>query len=200
TTLAAAALVAVTALSITFAVSQFRSQAELTTAYDDLQEALHSSQRLAAELALDKGQLLGEQEEAGQALLWVARSLTLAPADAGKLQSAIRTNLGYWRGRINPLRAILRHDAPVWKVSFTPDGKTLLTGSANGTARTWNATTCEPIGKPIGDPLTQPVNIFAVALSPDGKTVLTRGTENTALNTARLWDVASGKLVWNRQL
>src|SRR5439155_1910122 len=42
TGLAVAGLMAVTAISIAFAVAQFRSKAELTTAYDDLQEALHS--------------------------------------------------------------------------------------------------------------------------------------------------------------
>src|SRR5439155_9353169 len=166
TGLAAAALVAVTALSITFAVSQFRSKAELTTAYDDLQEALHSSERWVAELALDKGQFLGEQGNANGALLWMARSLKLAPADAGDLSVAARRNLGAWRGRIYPLRAILRHKAGWCDVAFTPDGKTLLTGLPNSTAQLWDPTTGEPIGEPIGEryPHSGAV-IFAVAFS-----------------------------------
>jgi WD40 repeat protein len=187
--LAAAGLVAVTVLSIAFAVAQFRSKANLKTALD-------KSQRLAADVALNTGQLLGEQGKANEALLWMAQSLKLAPADAGELQSAIRTNLACWRRQINPLRAILLHEAPVWAVSFTPDGKTILTGSENGTAQLWDAATSKQISKQIGDPLTDSNGVFAVALSPDGKTVLTRGTQNTA----RLWDAASGKRIWNRQL
>ncbi len=160
TGLVAAAVLMVTALSIAFAVWQSRSNANLTTAIGNLsleqgrtQTALDNTQRLAAELALDKGQLLGEQEDANGALLWIARGLKLVPADAGELRSAARSNLGYWRTRINPLRAILRIDAEVWAVAFTPGGKTLLTGHPNGTVQLWDVTTGRPIGKPIGEPL-----------------------------------------------
>ena len=80
TGLAATALVAVTAISIMFAVSKFRSNANLAAAYDDLSHeqqqtkaALNKSQRLAAELALDTGQMPGERGEANQALLWMAQ-------------------------------------------------------------------------------------------------------------------------------
>jgi eukaryotic-like serine/threonine-protein kinase len=99
---AASALVAISVLSITFAVLQFRSKAKLAAANEDLsleqehaKAALNKSQRLAAELALDKGQLLGEQEDANGALLWIARGLKLTPADAGDLKSLARSNLEY---------------------------------------------------------------------------------------------------------
>jgi hypothetical protein len=198
--LAVAALMAVTAISITFAVAQFRSKAYLAAAYQDLSHELNTSQRLAAELALNTGQLIGEQGEPSRALLWVARSLKLAPADARELQSAIRINLGYWRTRINPLRGILRHDAEVWAVAMTPDRKTLLTGHPNGTVQFWDVATRKQISKQIGDPLTHPADFFAVAFSPDGKTVLTRGADQTV----RLWNLHTGnpvgKLVCDRPL
>src|SRR5207302_6895826 len=120
TGLAVAAVMTVTALSSAFAVSQSRSNAKLTTAYDELsheqgrtknaydalsleqhrtQTALDNSQRLAAELALDKGQLLGEQGDANGAILWTARSLKLAPTDKGELRALARSPLGHWRTR-----------------------------------------------------------------------------------------------------
>jgi WD40 repeat protein/tRNA A-37 threonylcarbamoyl transferase component Bud32 len=204
TGLAAAALVAVTVLSITFAVSQFRSKAELHTAYEALgheqqrtQEALHGSQRLAAELALDKGQVLGEQGNANGALLWMARALKLAPADAGDLRAVIRRNLGAWRGRIYPLRAILRDKDRVFGVAFGPDGKTLLTATPDSTGQLWDTGTGEAIGERIGAPFgPSPTKDFSVALSPDGSTMLAGGPDNTA----RLWDVPTRKLLWSRPI
>jgi hypothetical protein len=190
TALAAAALVAVTVLSITFAFSQFRSKMEL-------QQALHSSQRLAAELALDKGQLLGEQGDANGAMLWIARSLMLAPPDAGALSLLARRNLGAWQGRIYPLRAILPHPAQVFAVAFTPDGNTLLTGTADSTARLWDATTGEQIRKPVGQPIPHPGGaMFGVAFSPDCKSMVAGGPDNTV----QLWDMATGELIWSRRL
>src|SRR5687767_13087657 len=49
--------------------------------------AVRETRYLAAELALDKGQSLGEAGDADQALLWLARSLKLAPPDATALQA-----------------------------------------------------------------------------------------------------------------
>jgi WD40 repeat protein/tRNA A-37 threonylcarbamoyl transferase component Bud32 len=203
TGLATAALVAVSVLSITFAVSQLRSKTSLAAANSDLsleqkhaKAALNSSERLATELALDKGQLLGEQGEANEALLWMARSLKLAPADAVELQSVARSDLGSWRTRINPLRAILRHDAEVWAVAFTGDGKTILTGDSNGTVQLWEAFTCELIGKRIGEPpLRSGAQVFRCAFSPDGKSFLTGGADCTA----RLWDIATGTVTWKEE-
>ena len=205
TGLAATALLAVTAISILFAVSQFRSNANLAAAYDDLsheqqhtKDALNKSQRLGAELALDTGQMLGERGDANQALLWMARSLKSAPADAGELQSVTRSNLGYWRTRINPLRAILPHEAFVMAVAFMPpDGKLLLTGDANSTVQLWDAATGKRIGKRIGEPLphSESSNHFCVAFSPAGNSFL-RGAESTA----QLWDVATGTQVWKGEL
>jgi WD40 repeat protein len=208
TGLVAAAVIAVTALAFAFAVSQSRSNATLTTAYDALgveqertQTALDNTQRLAAELALDKGQILGEQGDANGALLWMARSLKLAPADAGELQSAARSNLGYWRTRINPLRTILSIDAGVWPAAFTASGKTLLTGHSNGTVQLWEVTTGRPIGKPIGEPIKQSGgNTFSVAFSPDGKTFLSGHSGYGTGSTAQLWEVATGTRVWKQDL
>jgi WD40 repeat protein len=68
-------------------------------------------------------------------------------------------------------------------VAFSPDGKTVLTGSADNTAQLLDAAT----GRPLGPPLTHQGVVRAVAFSPDGKTVITGSLDKTA----RLWDVAT---------
>ncbi len=68
-------------------------------------------------------------------------------------------------------------------MAFSPDGKTVITGSEDGTARLWDAST----GRPLGPPLTHQGAVRAVAFSPDGKTVITGSRDGTA----RLWDVAT---------
>ena len=94
----------------------------------------------------------------------------------------------------------MTHQGAVRGVAFSPDGKTVLTGSADSTARLWDAATGRPLGLPManhgGDALLRGANftvvrgaVFAVAFSPDGKTVLTGSQDKTA----RLWDAATGR-------
>jgi hypothetical protein len=72
-------------------------------------------------------------------------------------------------------------------VAFSPDGKTILTGSSDHSARLWETAN----GQPIGEPLLHGDRIRSVAFSPDGRTVLTASFDQTA----RLWDAATGKPV-----
>ena len=48
-----------------------------------------------------------------------------------------------------PTQGGLSHDGPVEAAAFSPDGKTVLTGGDDGTARLWDAATGQPIGQPI---------------------------------------------------
>ncbi len=73
------------------------------------------------------------------------------------------------RRRASPSDSPCRIDEAVWAVAFSPDGKTVLTGNADKTARLWDVAT----GRPIGLPLTHQSAVDAVAFSPDGKAVLT---------------------------
>ncbi len=44
---------------------------------------------------------------------------------------------------------LLQHEDDVTAVAFSPDGKTVLTGSHDHTARLWDARTGAPRGKPM---------------------------------------------------
>ena len=84
----------------------------------------------------------------------------------------------------------LTHKKGVTSLAFSPDGKTMLTGSDDGTARLWNSINGEPVGKALQ---LSSGSVMAVAFSPDGRTILTGGAGED--NTARQWDTRSGKPV-----
>jgi hypothetical protein len=85
------------------------------------------------------------------------------------------------------LMVTYRHNRSVLSVAFSPDGKTVFTGSDDGTARLWNAET----GQPLGIPMKHEQLVSSVAFSPDGTQVVTGSYDGTA----RLWDAATGNPV-----
>lgn len=75
------------------------------------------------------------------------------------------------------------HTNLVLSLAFSPDGKTLASGSADKTAKLWDTRTGEVLQTPV---MRHANYVFAVALSPDGRTLAT----GSADKTARLWDIA----------
>jgi WD40 repeat protein len=99
-----------------------------------------------------------------------------------------------------PLRRVVREDAAVNGVAFSPDGQTFLTGSGDriagkGRAQLWETAT----GNRVGPPREHDATVLSVAFSPDGLTFLTGSMDQGA----RLWprDAAQpalrvGHLAW----
>ena len=68
---------------------------------------------------------------------------------------------------------------------FSPDGKSILTGSEDQTARLWDGTT----GTPLGRPMRHNAAVYLVAYSPDSKTIATSSLDRRAL----LWDAVTAR-------
>lgn len=85
----------------------------------------------------------------------------------------------------NPLAAPFEHQGPVTCAVFSPDGKTVLTGSLDGTARVW------AVGdvKAIGQFLCSQTNVAAAAFSADGQSLLAEYGDETV----QAWDVSAAR-------
>jgi WD40 repeat protein len=93
-----------------------------------------------------------------------------------QVQSILRDAIGDARER-NLLQG---HEGEVISVAFSPDGKTIVSGSWDGTIRLWDSS-----GNAIGQPFKGHENrVNSVAFSPDGKTIISGGEDGTI----RLWD------------
>jgi eukaryotic-like serine/threonine-protein kinase len=131
-------------------------------------------------------------EDTVTGLRWLARGLMVlsktsldAYPDRSRLEFAFRANLATRMNRLSRPRArLLTPGMVINALDISPDGKTIITGSTDTTARLWDAAT----GRPIGVPMVHKGGVFRVAFSADGKKVLTDES-----NLVRLWDAATGK-------
>ena len=65
----------------------------------------------------------------------------------------------------------IEHQSEVWSVAFSPDGRSILTGSADGMARVWDG----EVGQHVGRPLDFGGDVGMLAFNPDRKTLLAGG-------------------------
>ena len=85
----------------------------------------------------------------------------------------------------------LRHDGPVRSVAFSSDGRQILTGSWDGTAKLWDSTSGDLLRTFEG----HTNYILSVAFSPDGQRIVTGSRDQTA----KVWDAATGNVRHSRR-
>jgi WD40 repeat protein len=80
-----------------------------------------------------------------------------------------------WRVCHNDKAELRGHDASVYSVAFSPDGKTLASGSEGQTVKLWDARTGQEMATLKG----HTDYVSSVAFSPDGKTLASGSWDNT---------------------
>lgn len=119
----------------------------------------------------------------GRRLLTVAHNNTARVWDA-VTGGAITPLLRHESGAVRP-GELFAGMHPLW-ADFSPDGRRVVTGSVDKTARVWDVET----GVPITIPLVHPDWVCWVGFSPDGALVVTGCKDGKV----RLWNSTSGAL------
>ena len=92
----------------------------------------------------------------------------------------------YWQRQMHlELRALRGHTGPILAVAYSPDGRRIVTGSADNSARVWDSETGQELF-----PLTgHSDSVRSVAFSSDGQRIVTGSWDRTI----RVWEAATGR-------
>ncbi len=136
------------------------------------------------ELATVRG-LLAQAEVARGSDIRLALQLSVA---AQRIRPTMETRTSLYTALTStPLTATLAgHTNHVLAVAFSPDGRTLATGSADHTVGLWDITN-QTRPTRVATLTGHTSVVFAVAFSSDGRTLAT----GSADNTVRLWDITN---------
>lgn len=105
--------------------------------------------------------------------------------EGGARDTAVRFLIPWLETALDREVAALVHDAPITAVAYSPDGRRILTGGGDGSARLWDAASGTRLWALEG----HRDQITAISWSPDGKRALTLGRDGSA----RLWDTEAGR-------
>jgi WD40 repeat protein len=214
---AAAAVLAIAALGVAFALSTAGKNRDLEAANEkessareaanrsaevarDAEQAARRNERAALrELAsshFDRATALSEQGEVGQGLAWFAESLRVAnTAGDADLESAVRESMAAWRHQLHGLARVQPLTFTALAAAFDRRGEffalageTRAGGHAGGTVQFFRAGDGEPLDRSI----TLDAPVRALALDPDARLLLTSGD---AASEVRVWSTADASPV-----
>lgn len=88
-----------------------------------------------------------------------------------------------------PMRTLASTSGPVWSVAVSPDGKTIASGSWDGTIQLWHVS-IDNARIPIRTLAGHSGAVWSVAVSSDGKLL----ASGSADRTVKIWNLQTGKL------
>jgi hypothetical protein len=178
-------LIAVTAVAVTFAAYQSKANRDLSDALDEAERNHREAELRAASVAVDLDLKYCEDRAVEYGVLRLARTLGTLPPHAKELRLCVEMNLLAWSQDLQPRGPTFEYDGAETCRELSPDGLTVLTGGADGTARLWDAFTAEVRATLRG----HRGNIASIAFSQNGRVAMTVGEDRTV----RLWDAINGK-------
>ncbi len=141
------------------------------------QSRLAESRRLANEARLILDDPIGKNELAALLAIRAVQQMR-SPQAVVELANATE--------RLFDVKGFIGHTNSIESLAFSPDGRYVLSGSRDSTARLWDTQTQQEIYV-----LPHDNWVRSVTFSPDGRYALTGGDDTTA----RLWEIATGELV-----
>ncbi|MGA2247024.1 MAG: protein kinase [Verrucomicrobiota bacterium] len=125
-----------------------------------------------------------EADHAPDAVAYLSRILSSDPGNSAVL-ARLATLLTYHTWMVPTLT--LKHKGWVLSAQFSPDGRRMVTASADYTARVWDAQT----GQLLTKPLQHRDSVNYAQFSPDGQRIVTASADNTA----QVWNAETGQPV-----
>ncbi len=96
----------------------------------------------------------------------------------------------YSADNLPPMRTLATTSGPVWSVAVSPDGKTVASGSWDGTIQLWHVS-IDNARIPIQTLAGHTGAVWSVAISSDGKFL----ASGSADQTVKIWDLQTGELL-----
>jgi WD40 repeat protein len=129
------------------------------------------------------GETIATAPSSRKAYLWniETKKLRMTLVDPGLSRTVSARSNGHWVDQIETAS----HGSKVYEVVFSPDGRTLATGSADGTAKLW----AMPTGQ-LKLTLQPAEKAYPLAFRPDSKMLATSGG-----STVRLWNIKTGEML-----
>ncbi|MCA9024612.1 MAG: serine/threonine protein kinase [Planctomycetaceae bacterium] len=175
----------VAALILMVALSLLGGAAVASVMYVREAEALADTRETLSRMYLKEANL-EDPANMMQTLPWLAASLRLDETNP-KREPVARVRIASALQSCASLEQMWFHDASSEFSTFSPDGKSVLTVSADKTARVWDVET----GQPLTDPLVHTGQVNHGAFSHDGKYIATACLDGIA----QVWDLSTGQTI-----
>ena len=127
-------------------------------------------------------QLVFERGNPGEGLLWLHRAQAEGSTDEA-LPSLLDST---FHAAGMPRAVLVGHGKSVYGVTYSPDGRRIVTTSSDKSARIWEADS----GRLVAELNGHGDSVFSATYSPDGRHIVTASSDKTA----RLWEADSGQL------